>query len=236
MKQIIFTTVLIFVIYSAAFAQTENDSCPKIKINAPEAVWEKDENFKVSASFENEKSPSESKFNWIFINDTELIRKFDEKIVEIKTDNTRITNRITIVAGNPDERCRELAMTKVIVIPNIGSPLYFDEYSKLDWNDERARLDSIVIEMEKYKDSELFVWVKFDKNTYNSNPGMKLLKILNHLSMRGFKKNRVTFMISEASENQFKYQPVPQELLSSYDLDEYIRIRGEDLEKITKIF
>lgn len=236
MKQTIFTAVLVFVICSASFAQTDNNSCPKIKINAPEAVWENDESFKVSASFENEKSPSESKFNWIIINDSELIRKFDEKIVEINTGNTGISNRITIIAGNPDEKCQNLTMTKIIVIPNVGSPLYFDEYSKLDWNDERLHLDNIVIEMEKYKDAELFVWVKFDKKTYNSNLGTKLLKILNHLSMRGLKKSRVTFMISEADENQFKYQPVPRELLGSYDLDEYIKIRGEDLEKFTKIF
>src|SRR5687768_7037180 len=117
MKQIIFTVILILVFCFAVFAQTDKNSCPKIKIKAPETVWEKDETFKVSASFENQDNQRTSKFNWIVIKDDEVIVKNSERIIEISTKIARRELRITILAQAIAEQCQNPAIAKVIVIP-----------------------------------------------------------------------------------------------------------------------
>jgi hypothetical protein len=215
MKHIIFTTAVLLVLTFSIYSRSDDDSCPQIRINSPEIVNENDESFKVSASFEDEKVVTNSKFNWTIIKDNQIVKKFNEGVVEIETSDTRKQNRIIILAENLDVKCQNPATAKVIVIPNVGSPLIFDQYSKLNWNDERAHLDAIAIEMQKYEDSELFVWIKFDKKTFSSNAKTKLLNILNHLSMRGLKKNRITFMISEADRARLARQwrrPKPQSM------------------------
>jgi hypothetical protein len=236
MTRLFFTTATILAFCLTAFAQTKDISCPQIKIKAPEFINDREEKFKVSASFESEKTLSESKFNWIVIKDDRLEKKSDEGIFEIETNNTNKHNRITIIAENPDTRCKNPAVANVLLIPNIGSPWILDEYTKLNWNDERARLEMISLEMKKREDSELFIWVDFDKSSFNPKSKIKLSKILNYLSSRGLQKKRVTFMISEADSIRYKYQPIPNEFLNSYYPDEYILIRGEDLEKVSNLF
>lgn len=236
MKQFLYTTALLLAFCFISFAQEDNAICPEIKINAPESIFELRGKFRASASFENDKNPSESKFNWIVIKNNDLLRKYNEGSIEIETDVKREEYKITILAENLNSNCQNPATASVIVVPNIGSPYIIDTYSELSWNDERARLDNIVSTMQRYEDSELFAWISFDKKTFNSKAKPKLLKILNHLSMRGLKNNRVTFMISEADLNTFRFQPVPQELVTSYYFDEYIIIRGEDLEKLSVLF
>jgi archaellin len=137
MKQMIFTAILIFAFYFAAFAQTDVSSCPKIKNKAPETVYENNKTFKVSASFENENSSLISKFDWIVVKDDEVIIKNSEKIIEIDTQNAEREYVITVLAQATEERCQNLAMAKAIVIPNVGSPLILDEYAEVQCKDSK---------------------------------------------------------------------------------------------------
>lgn len=235
-REIVFTTILIFAFCCVVSAQSDSNSCPKIKISAPDYVEERDGAFKVSASFDNEPGISSSKFDWIIVKDEEILRKYNEKIIEIDTNNIGRQNRVTILAESLDKNCQNPAMVKVIVLPNIGSPLILDEYTNLNWNDERPRLDYIAYEMQTREDSELFAWIYFSINTSGIQRQNRLVKLLNHLSAKGLKKDRITFLITEEDKERFCYQPIPNELSNTYFCDDCIVIRGEDLEKLVNIF
>lgn len=238
MKQIICTTFLFLIFCFLVFAQTDENSCPQIKIKAPEAVYENDEIFKVSASFENQDDQLDSKFNWIIVKDDEAIIKNDERIIEVSTKNARRTFLISILAQPIDGRCQNPAMVKVIVIPRIGSPLILDIYEELEWKDERQRLGAIAIEMKERKDSELLVYLDFDKSSSPTKRKNYLTKVLNQLSaVRGLEKNRITFLISESERKRTKFQPVPTEVLDRYAIcDDCLVIKAEDFEKLEKLF
>lgn len=216
MKQIIFTVILIFTFCFAAFAQKDRNSCSQIKIKAPEIVYEKDETFKVSASFENQDDSLISKFNWIVIKDDEVIVKNSESVIEVSTKNADRAFRITILVRAVREQCQNPAMAKVIVIPNIGSPLILDDYENLNWKDERQRLDAIAIEMQERNDSELLIYLDFNKGSSKTERKNYLTKVLNQLTaVRGLEKNRIMFLISESETKRTKFQPVPTEILDS---------------------
>ena len=236
MKRLVFITTIIFIFSLPAFAQTDTIFCPKIEIIAPKFVNEREETFKVAASLSSEKIPFDTSLSWIIIKDDEVSQKFNSSIIEVKTSGAKKHNRITIVAKSLEAKCRSITFANVIIIPNIGSPLFLDDYSKLNWNQEKVRLDAIAAEMLKHKDFELFVWIDFDRKSFNPRSKTRLSKILNQLSIRGLRKNRVTFMVSESEANRFKYQPVPNEFLDFYYFDEYIMIRGENLGKLSRLF
>ena len=238
MKQIIFTAILILVFCFVAFAQTDKNSCPKIKIKSPETVDENDETFNVSASFENQDDSSISKFNWIVVKDDEVIAKNGERIIDVSPKNVRRTFLITILAQPIGEQCQNPAMAKVIVLANAGSPLILDNYEVLDWNDEKQRLSAIAIDMKERKDSELLVYLDFDRRSSQTERKNYLTKVLNQLTIvRGLEKNRITFLISESATKRTRFQPVSEEILDTYArCDDCLIIKAEDFEKLENLF
>jgi hypothetical protein len=235
MKQIIFTAILIIAFCFAAFSQTSENLCPKINIKAPETV-QPDESFKVFASFEKENQPSTSKFNWIVVKDNEVIKKNDAGIIEIDSKGFKDFGTILILAEPTDQRCQNTAAAKVFVVVNIGSPYIIDEYSKLGWSDERARLDNVVIVMQEFKDTEVFAFFDFDKRISQAERKNRLTKIANHLSIGGLEKNRITFLISEADTERIWYQLVPKKFSEQYFCDNCLVIKAENFEKLENLF
>lgn len=235
MKRTIFNSILIFVFCFSAFAQANENSCQKIIINAPEDV-RAEEIFKISASYEKESQPSISKFNWIIVNNDKISKKINKGIIEINAANFEQGETLTIIAESTDKNCVSYATAKVFVIPNCGLVMTIDEYSKPDWNDEKARLDNIWIITQSSKDMELFAFFAFDKKSSQTERKDHLTRVFNYLSAtRRLKKQNITFLISESDQQRIWYQLFPKDS-SLYSCDECFIIRGEDLEKINNLF
>lgn len=239
MKQIIFTAILILAFCLVAFAQASENPCPKINIKAPKTV-QPDESFKVFASFEKENQPSTSKFNWVIIEESEVFNKVskinDKGIIDVDSKNLKDGGMIIVLAEALDKKCQDVAIVKVFVIPNVGSPLIIDEYSELNWNDERVRIDNIVIEMQNRKDAMVWAFFDFNKRISQVERKSHLIKVLNHLSTRGLEKNRIVFLISEADEERIKYQLVPKKFSQLYFCDDCLVIKAEDFDRLEKLF
>ncbi len=143
---------------------------------------------------------------------------------------------IIVLAEALDKKCQDMAIAKVFVIPNVGSPLIIDEYSELNWNDEKARLDNVAIQMQNFKDMKLFAFFNFDNKISQAKRKNYLIKVLNHLSaLRGLKKNRITFLISESDAKRVWFQPFPKDFNSAF-CDNCFVIKGEDFERIDNLF
>ncbi len=211
-QRTIFTTILLLAFCMAVFAQVNKEFCPNIKIEASEIVNKDVEEFHIAA-------------------------KNDEKNVKINTGNVGNSYRINVLAKSSDKKYKKLKMAKVIVFPNIDSLYIIDEYSNLDWKDEKPRLLNVVITMKQFKEAELFAYFEFDKKTSNAKKKSRLIKVFNFLSATGrIEKNRITFLISEAERERTYYELIPQKVSNSYFCDDCVIIRGEDLEKIVDIF
>lgn len=237
MKRII--SIIIFTLSSglAVLSQTSENPCPKIKINAPETV-QAGNKFTVSASFESEKQPSESKFNWVVINEDKVSRINGQGIINVESKNLRDLITIIILAENLESKCQSPAIAKVFSIPNVGSPYIIDEFQKLSWNNEKARLDSAVSQMQEMTDMKLLAYLYFDKKDSQTQRKNYLVNFLTFVSgNKKLEKNRIIFLISESDEKTVRFQPVP---INFFDYHIYCNdcliIRGEDFDKLNNLF
>ena len=236
MKRVIFTVILILAFCFAVLAQANENLCQKIKINAPESI-QAGATFSVSASFENENQPSTSKFDWTIINENEVIKISESGIIKVNSKNLRDVVEIIILTDNLDKKCQIPALTKVLSVPNFGSPYILTEYSELSWNEERGILDAAVFEMNEKKDMKLLAYIYFNKKDSQAQRKNYLIKFLNHISeVRNLEKNRVTLLISESDSKRVRLQPVPKQFSDYYCDDNCLVIKAEDFDRLKNLF
>lgn len=238
MKKLIFTIILILTFCFTVSAQTNENDCQSIIIKAPDYVYT-ETRFEVSATFENEIASDTSRFNWIIFNEGEVTRVKNKKFVDITSKDSEKGGTIIVIAESLDKKCETTSIAKINFFRRAGSPVIIAEFGILDWNEEKVRLDLAIFETTRYKDVELAIFVSYDNSLRKNGVRNYLSKILNHLSSRGLPKNRVTFFLEYSKDKKTELQLLPQELkiASIYKIyEEYLIIRGEDLEKIDKLF
>jgi hypothetical protein len=237
MKQSVFITFLVLASCFTAFGQSDENICPKIKIKVPEYIYKGDGTV-VSANFENEKQPSTSKFNWTIIKEDKLTRIAERGIIEISSEDMKNDGMIILLADSLNKACQNTRVARIPVIERVGSPRIFDAYSKLDWNEEQARLNNVLYSMKDNKTDELLVFLNFEKTASQIERKTYLTKILNYLSGTDrLEKNRITFLISEAESRWVKFQSVPQNAIDVFfDWNNSLLIKGEDFDKLNNLF
>lgn len=232
MKQILFTSILIFAFCFVISAQGSSSPCRKIIIFSPTNISPGDR-FSATAHFENSDSPA-LKLDWTIINGEKITKKSKAEIIEVTSENSKDTNQIIVLANYSESDCENTAMAKVSIVPACGLPYTIDEYGKISWEDEKARLENVVLTMENSKDLELFAFFEFDKKTPQATRKARLAKVLNYLSeIRNLSKDRITFLISEADDERVYFQPLPNDS-SPFDAD--FVIKGEYFNKFENLF
>ncbi len=243
MKRLISTSILVLAFFSFSIAQESSNPCPIVEITAPTSV-QFDEKFKAFASFQKEKQPSISKFDWIVIKEKEFedkretARLFSSEIIEVESWVENTGGTIILIAENIDSRCKQVAIAKVYVSPNVGSPLILDEYGKLGWREEKGRLDALVLEMQKYKDAELFAFLSFPKEMTGRVRRSRMTAILNHVTVtRKFNVKSITFLLEDdANALRIWFQPVPQKHTHMFECLGCLVIKGEDFRRLSNLF
>lgn len=240
MKQTLFILVFILTFVFRASAQITEGTCGKLIIDAPLNV-SPGETFTVSAKYEKNKNSDKSKFNWIIINQNKLTEKDNSETVEITSkgidSKLKETPTIIIIVKSANKNCQDSkVIARVYVVDACILPFTIDEYSNIKWNDERARLDNVILHMQNFEDLNLFIFLDFDKKIPPIRKRNRLKKILNYLSVtRNFKKDRIVFLISDSESESARFQPLPKDLLNTFFSD-YFSIKGEDFDKLEKLF
>ena len=243
MKRLISILTLALAFFSFCIAQEGSEPCPPIKISSPETV-QFGGTFKAFASFQNEKQPSTSKFDWIVLKEQESDSKPETSRfpnsgrVEVAPWNENEGGTITLIAGNIDNRCEQIATARVFVMPNVGPPLILDEYGELGWKDEKGRLDAVVNQMQKHKDSELVAFFTFPNDMSGRVRRSRLEAMLKHLTItRNFNLNSITIILEEDSDVlRSRFQPIPKGNSEWFQCAGCVVIKGEDFTKLSNLF
>ncbi len=237
MKKSIFNIILILTFCFTVFAQTDETSCQKIIVEHPGIVYTKT-TFEVSASYEKTNSPETSLFNWIIINKDKVTKIKQKKVIKITSKDSEEVGTITVLAEPINKECNNTALIKIHFLRPIGSPLIFDDYEKIDWKDEKLRLDNAYLQIIEMPDQELLIIVDYDSEL-EKNLKNYLFRIAEYLSNRKLQKNRIKFLIAPSEQSRTKLQPFPLNP-RNYDVESfyenYLIIKGEDLEKLAKMF
>ena len=218
-------------------AQTTNNDCQKIIIKAPNYVYTETK-FEVHASYEKVDSADTTLFNWTIINRDEVTKVKETNHFEITSKDIEYgkTGKIIVLAESLNKKCNDIAIVRIPFFRHVGSPVVFHQYGEIRWENEKPILDYVASEINLKKDSELLIFVSYDNKLQNKGVKTYLSKILKHLTFRGLRKDQVSFLTKYSKSKETKFQLFPKELNASDVYSDYLIIKGEDLEKLAKMF
>ncbi len=241
MKQIIFTVILIFAFCFAAFAQTNEISCPKYSIifldkfiipDKPATIiiqWDKD----AKTTFEN--------LEYIWTSSSGKISQGQgtSKIEFLATKedyNTNITFTAKII-GLP-KTCNNLISEVFPIIPSLREPHPIDIYGKQKLMVEKARLDNAFIALNENDSYRLIIDLEFDKNDRRNYKISRLRNIYEFIKFRKHNLSQVLLLISNGDAELTRlWIAYPKAKISNIKVGKYTIVRAEELnQKIKELF
>jgi hypothetical protein len=128
--------------------------------------------------------------------------------------NRRVTAILVVDDGSGDRACRQTAQaaTGVGALPNITPPKRFDEFPSVAFDDDKARLDNLAIELQNSPGSIGYVIAYAGRGSRAGEAERMGRRALDYLSAaRGISRDRLIFIDGGYREsNSFELWVVPQ--------------------------
>jgi hypothetical protein len=128
--------------------------------------------------------------------------------------NRRVTAILVVDDGSGDRACRQTAQaaTGVGALPNITPPKRFDEFPSVAFDDDKARLDNLAIELQNSPGSTGYVIAYAGRGTRAGEADRMGRRALDYLTTaRGIGRDRLIFIDGGYREsNSFELWVVPQ--------------------------
>jgi hypothetical protein len=128
--------------------------------------------------------------------------------------NHRVTAILVVDDGSGDRSCRQTAQaaTGVGALPQISSPKRFDEFPSIAFDDDKARLDNMAIELQNNPGSTGYVIAYAGRRSRAGEAERMGKRALDYLTTaRGISRDRVVFVNGGYREaNAFELWLVPQ--------------------------
>lgn len=235
MKQMIFTAILIFAFCFTAFAQTSENSCPKIMIVSPDKMLVPFESAVFTAKIDNETEKYNGSYSWT-TSRGEIYKGQGTSKIELMVTSEDFRANVTVnlkVTGLP-EGCNSAVSETVGVIaqPNL-EPL--DQYEKVSANDEKARLESLLVALSSNGTYEGVIILEFDKTTSINKRIKRIKEIIKWTKFRKSDVRRISFMISEKDSEQTTLLALEENSKFFKDLSkDYKLVKAEEFEQNLK--
>jgi hypothetical protein len=129
-------------------------------------------------------------------------------------NNRRLTAILVVDDGSGDRACRQTAQaaTGVNALPQISTPKRFDEFPSVAFDDDKARLDNLAIELQNNPGSTGYVIAYAGRNSRAGEADRMGRRAIQYLTTtRGLSADRVVFINGGYREtNSFELWLVPQ--------------------------
>lgn len=229
-RQTIFTAIFIFVFCFAAFAQANENFCPKITIVLSDEFLVPGKIATFTAKVDKEAGESDVKYVWT-VSRGEILKGQGSSQIELLTaeqdQGTNVTVSLTLSGLSKDCAATVSEVVSVIDIPE-GHPV--DEFGKITSGEKKARMDNYFIGLQNDPTAEGIIMLQ------NDNDLMPLLKFLsNYIKFRNFDKTRITFAITDKNKQQTQLWVVPAGA-EDPKCEDCLNIKAEDFDKLEKLF
>ncbi|MDT5262012.1 MAG: hypothetical protein QOC61_1016 [Acidobacteriota bacterium] len=128
--------------------------------------------------------------------------------------NKRVTAILVVDDGSGDRSCRQTAQaaTGVAALPTITPPKRFDEFPSIAFDDDKARLDQMAIELQNNPGATGYVIAYAGRNSRAGEADRMGHRALDYLSVtRGISRDRLVFVNGGYREtNSFELWLVPK--------------------------
>lgn len=163
MKKIILASISILVFCIFSVGQNNAKPCPTITVVGPSALVEPDDDIIFTAAVD---SSEKIEYEWT-VSQGEI--KFGQNTSSITVSTTSEMSGSNLIAtveikGLP-ENCTKMASETAVIASGCGLPLTLDNYEKLSFKDEKARLANVVEEFRKNPDSVIYFLYYYPRNT-----------------------------------------------------------------------
>jgi PEGA domain len=129
-------------------------------------------------------------------------------------NNRRLTAILVVDDGSGDRACRQTAQsaTGVNALPQLSPPKRFDEFPSITFDDDKARLDNLAIELQNNPGSKGYIVAYAGRNSRAGEAERMGRRAIDYLTTtRGLSADRVVFVNGGYREtNSFELWLVPQ--------------------------
>jgi hypothetical protein len=129
-------------------------------------------------------------------------------------NNRRLTAILVVDDGSGDRACRQTAQaaTGVAALPTLSPPKRFDEFPSVAFDDDKARLDNLAIELQNNPGSTGYVFAYAGRNSRAGEADRMGRRAIEYLTTtRGLSSDRVRFVNGGYRDsNTFELWLVPQ--------------------------
>jgi hypothetical protein len=208
MKQLTYTSILIFVFFLLSFAQDGKNDCPKIKIDAPEGMMNLYEPIFFSVELNEEFKKLKIEYEWnVLSGKVEQGQRTSRIKVLPETAGIQVTANVKI-KGLP-ENCENTASEFVNITPAIED--YFpNEYGKIPFKEELARLDELIVIIANTPGFQGFIKISISEKASVVETKKHIRKLLKYIKYRGFSKERFIFAIKKTNYHKTELQAFPE--------------------------
>jgi hypothetical protein len=198
MKNLLLLTFFLLAYRSGVFCQLTKSDCPTISMITPAGVTMVGETmfFRVDVSDNSARHPL--RYKWEVLNGEITDGQGSDQIrVIAKVNGVNVTVSVRI-KGLP-KQCENSAseIAPVAIGPSV-EPV--EDYGEIPWDEERARLDNIMIILLNNPKSQAFFYVKIAEKETKEDAKKHITEILKHFKFRDpdFDRGRLTFALEKS--------------------------------------
>lgn len=195
MGRILNALVLFLLFETLCLAQNTDIGCPELKLVGPAGIVEPGERVIFLLEFDKAIDTRNLEFEWSVEQGEIITGDKTSRIKVISTERGATVNVSVRVKGLLSE-CQNIATTTAYT-GGIGHPIPSDEYGKLSWSDERARLDAFFVEL---SNDPSFIGALYIHEQSIDFARRHMQKILKHARFREMDKRRLVFLLGTDEE------------------------------------
>lgn len=216
--KILVNAILVLIFCAAAFAQNNQTSpCPTISItSSPETI-----NSGQTTTFTANVITQSNKlliYNWS-VSTGKIIEGQGTSVIEVKTSYEIIGEDVTVaveIKGLP-EHCLNTATYQTATPVNCILPMILDEYEKLPFSEEKARLANAAVYLKKQPESSALFIIGFTEKESFSSIKIRVDKISKYLiESSGIAKDKIIFVFSEDTNQSTTIYLQPAEFVKEF--------------------
>lgn len=202
----IFATLALTLAFSVSALCQNTDVCPTIRVLAPTPIILAGEIMNFSVGFENNVEASNLKFVWTVSVGTIIEGQNTPTIKVITTSDTQgitVTAKVEI-QGLP-EGCNNQALQVIDIVSPPVCRCTVDEYEKIPWREEMARLENFAIEILSAPEYRAFILLSVKKEENARQVRRHIRKMARFLESCKVKKERLIFAIESSEYHTTKF-------------------------------
>ncbi len=225
--------VFLLVLAVSGYGQSSSINCPKIVVLGPAGITVQGESMTFSVELSGPQIIGNPDYKWS-VSRGSIAGGQGTRSIIVDTggagDGVNVTATVTVQGVLPG--CTNTAYETAPIEASIACGLPADDYEKVPWNVEKARLDNVMIQLNNNPGTRLFIYLRITADESFDETHKHAGKMIRHLLSRNkeFDAGRVMFVMSvDDNGHSTIFDLVPEGVKSSRCETGCIQISGSEL-------